>query len=88
MTLTGRMSAEIFFSASFSLPREKLPYPAILFDWKTWPGSRYQFRALPNPRPGRPQETCSGPEGPITHGTARELARGLRRHRGRCFKRA
>jgi hypothetical protein len=24
--------AEIFFSASFSLPREKLPYPALLFD--------------------------------------------------------
>src|SRR5271168_3041605 len=24
-------------------------------------------------------------KGPITHGTARELARGLRHHRGRCF---
>jgi hypothetical protein len=32
MALTGRRSAEIFFSASFSLPREKLPYPALLFD--------------------------------------------------------
>jgi hypothetical protein len=32
MALTRRRPAEIFFSASFSLPREKLPYPAILFD--------------------------------------------------------
>ena len=85
MTLTGRMSAEIFFSASFSLPREKLPYPAILFDWKTWPGSGTSFEPYPIPRPGRPQETCSGPEGPITHGTARELARGLRRHQSQMF---
>jgi hypothetical protein len=28
----GSRPAEIFFSASFSLPREKLPYPALLFD--------------------------------------------------------
>ena len=26
------------------------------------PSSRYQFRALPNPRPCRPKETCSGPQ--------------------------
>jgi Telomere resolvase len=32
MALTGRRPAEIFFSASFSLSREKLPYPALLFD--------------------------------------------------------
>jgi hypothetical protein len=32
MALTGRGPAKIFFSASFSLPREKLPFPAILFD--------------------------------------------------------
>jgi Telomere resolvase len=32
MALTGRRPAEIFFSASFSLPREKLPYPALPFD--------------------------------------------------------
>jgi Telomere resolvase len=32
MALTGRRPAEIFFSASFSLPPKKLPYPAILFD--------------------------------------------------------
>ena len=32
MALTGRRPAEIFFSASFSLPREKLSYPALLFD--------------------------------------------------------
>jgi hypothetical protein len=28
----GSRPAEIFFSASFSLPREKLPFPALLFD--------------------------------------------------------
>jgi hypothetical protein len=32
MALTGRRPAEIFFSASFGLPRQKLPYPALLFD--------------------------------------------------------
>jgi hypothetical protein len=32
MALTRRRPAEIFFSASFSLPRKKLPYPALLFD--------------------------------------------------------
>ena len=32
MALTGRRPAEIFFSTSFSLPRKKLPYPAVIFD--------------------------------------------------------
>ena len=32
MALTGRRPAEIFFSASFSLPPKKLPFPAIIFD--------------------------------------------------------
>jgi hypothetical protein len=32
MTLTRRKPAEIFFSASFSLPKKKLSYPALLFD--------------------------------------------------------
>jgi Telomere resolvase len=31
MALTGRRPAEIFFSASFSLPKKKLPYPALIF---------------------------------------------------------
>jgi hypothetical protein len=39
MALTGRRPAEIFFSASFSLPREKLPYPALLFDGQLEPWS-------------------------------------------------
>ena len=30
--LSGRRPAEIFFSASFSLPKKKLPYPALVFD--------------------------------------------------------
>jgi hypothetical protein len=29
MALTGRRPAEIFFSASFSLPKKKLPYPRL-----------------------------------------------------------
>jgi hypothetical protein len=32
MALTGRRPAEIFFTATFSLPRKKLPYPALLFN--------------------------------------------------------
>jgi len=63
MALTGRRPAEIFFSASFSLPREKLPYPALLFDnqLKTRQAPGTSSLALPHPGPGRPQETCPGP---------------------------
>ena len=63
IALTGRRPAEIFFSASFSLPPKKLPYPALLFDGQLEnpTSSRYQLRALPHPRSGRPQETRSGP---------------------------
>jgi hypothetical protein len=32
MALTGRRQTEIFFSAKFSLPKKKLPYPALIFD--------------------------------------------------------
>lgn len=32
MALTGRRPAEIFFSAKFSLPKKKLPYPARIFE--------------------------------------------------------
>jgi hypothetical protein len=31
MALTGRRPAEIFFSAKFSLPEKKLPFPALIF---------------------------------------------------------
>jgi hypothetical protein len=31
MALTGRRPAEIFFSAKFSLPPKKLPFPALIF---------------------------------------------------------
>src|SRR6266436_4322875 len=31
MALTGRRPAEIFFSASFSLPKKKFPFPALIF---------------------------------------------------------
>jgi hypothetical protein len=32
MALTGRRPAEIFFSASFSLPKKKLPFPGLIFE--------------------------------------------------------
>jgi hypothetical protein len=32
MALTGRRPAEIFFSASFSLPKKKFPFPALIFE--------------------------------------------------------
>jgi hypothetical protein len=32
MALTGRWPAEIFYGASFSLPKKKLPYPALIFE--------------------------------------------------------
>jgi hypothetical protein len=59
MALTGRRPAEIFFSASFSLPREKFSYPRR--PAQNPPSSRHQFRALPYSRSGRPQETCPSP---------------------------
>jgi Telomere resolvase len=59
MALTGRRPAEIFFSASFSLPK-KLPYPALLFD-----GQLENLAKPPGtsslPHPVQPQETCPGP---------------------------
>jgi Telomere resolvase len=51
MALTGRRPAEIFFSASFSLPREKLPYPALLFDGqlktRQAPGTSFEPYLIP-----------------------------------------
>src|SRR3977135_432695 len=32
MALTGRRQTEIFFSAKFSLPKKKLPFPALIFE--------------------------------------------------------
>jgi hypothetical protein len=32
MALTGRRPAEIFFSAKFSLPEKKQPFPALVFE--------------------------------------------------------
>ena len=49
--LTGRRRAEIFFSASFSLPREKLPYPALFFDGqlktRQAPGTSFEPYLIP-----------------------------------------
>jgi hypothetical protein len=55
MALTGRRPAEIFFSASFSLPKTKLPFPALIFDGQLEnpPRPRHQLRALPYSRSGR-----------------------------------
>jgi hypothetical protein len=32
MALTGRRPGEIFFSANFTLPKKKLPFPAVIFN--------------------------------------------------------
>jgi hypothetical protein len=51
MALTGRRPAEIFFSASFSLPPKKLPYPALLFDGqlktRQAPGTSFEPYLIP-----------------------------------------
>jgi hypothetical protein len=51
MALTGRRPAEIFFSAKFSLPRKKLPYPAVIFDGqlktRKAPGTSFQPYPIP-----------------------------------------
>ena len=51
MALTGRRPAEIFFSASFSLPRQRLPSPALLFDGqlktRQAPGTNFEPYPIP-----------------------------------------
>ena len=51
MALTGRRPAEIFFSATFSLPRKKLPYPALIFDGqlktRQAPGTSFEPYPIP-----------------------------------------
>ena len=57
MALTGHRPAEIFFSAKFSLPRKKLPYPAVIFDGqlktRNAPGTSFEPYPI---RPGRPKK--------------------------------
>jgi len=51
MALTGRRPAEIFFSAKFSLPRKKLPYPPVIFDGqlktRQAPGTSFEPYSIP-----------------------------------------
>jgi Telomere resolvase len=51
MALSGRRPAEIFFSASFSLPKKKLSYPALLFDGqlktRQTPGTSFEPYPIP-----------------------------------------
>jgi hypothetical protein len=51
MALTGRRPAEIFFSAKFSLPPKKLPYPALIFDGqlktRQAPGTSFEPYLIP-----------------------------------------
>ena len=63
MALTGRRPAEIFFSASFSLPPKKLPFPALIFDGqlKTRHAPRHKLRALPYSRSGRSKKDHPSP---------------------------
>jgi len=51
MALTGRRPAEIFYSASFSLPKKKLPYPALFFSGqlktRNAPGTSFEPYPIP-----------------------------------------
>jgi hypothetical protein len=51
MALTGRRPAEIFFSTSFSLPKKKLPFPALIFDGqlktRQAPGTSFEPYPIP-----------------------------------------
>ena len=51
MALTGYRPAKIFFSAKFSLPRKKLPYPAVIFDGqlktRNAPGTSFEPYPIP-----------------------------------------
>jgi len=51
LALTGHWPAEIFLSASFSLPPEKLPFPALIFNGqlKTWHSPGTSFEPYPIP---------------------------------------
>ena len=64
MALTGRRPAEIFFSASFSLPREKLPYPALLFDGqlktRQAPGTSFEPYLIRSSAEGNNTNTAAG----------------------------
>jgi hypothetical protein len=61
MALTGRRPAEIFFSAKFSLPKKKLPFPPSSSTANSKPARIPAWlRALPHLRPGRPKD-CPGP---------------------------
>ena len=51
MALTGRRPGEIFFSASFSAPKEKLPFPALIFSGqlktRQAPGTSFEPYPIP-----------------------------------------
>ena len=51
MALTGRRPAEIFFSAKFSLPEKKLPFPALIFEGqlktRNAPGTSFEPYPIP-----------------------------------------
>jgi hypothetical protein len=69
MALTGRRPAEIFFSASFSLPKKKLPFPALIFEGQLKtrhaPGTSFEPYPIPvftlscPPNRGRFRAACA-----------------------------
>jgi hypothetical protein len=66
MALTGRRPAEIFFSASFSLPPKKLPFPAIIFEGqlKTRHAPGTSFEPYPIPVLAEPKRIHRSPTAP------------------------
>src|SRR5262249_46490667 len=82
MALTGRRPAEIFFSASFSLPKTKPPFPALIFDGQLKTAMLpAQALALPDPAPGRPKK--DHPCARSTPGLENLQERRCRQHRHR-----
>ena len=51
MALTGRRPAEIIYSARFSLPEKKLPFPALIFEGqlktRQAPGTSFEPYPIP-----------------------------------------
>ena len=63
MALTGRRPGEIFLSARFSLPKDKLPFPALIFSGqlktRQAPGTSFEPYPIPVLAEPHPPSSCS-----------------------------
>ena len=85
MALTGRRPAEIFFSASFSLPEKKLPFPALIFEGqlKTRQAPGTSFAPYPIPVLTAPKRILAAFERPPLHPYLSRCTTRPYRHQGR-----